>query len=133
MRINAYKVKLAQIFLNRLKKELHKIKSKEEVLLEMYSNGREQGHHLKVVMEDGTAWGCSFSENRNSDQLVVYIGTGEAFWAPFSISGNILLDRDRTTVLHYVTDEFGLRLAVTNTVCSLVMALEGMKQPEAVS
>ena len=133
MKINAYKVKLAQIFLNRLKKELHKIKSKEEVLLEMYSNGREQGYHLKVVTEDGTAWGCSFSENRNSDQLIVYIGTGETFWVPFQMSGNVPTEAISKKALYYATDEFGLRLAVTNTICSLVMALEGKKQPEAVS
>jgi hypothetical protein len=132
MKINAYKVKLAQIFLNRLKKELHKIKSKEELILETYSKGVEQGYCLKIVDAKRDAWGCAFSLSQSGNQLVVYIGVSSSCYLPFLQQGNVPLE-GRTTALYYATDEFGLRLAVTNTICSLVMALEGKKQPEAVS
>jgi len=83
MKINAWKIQLAQKFLNLLKKELKKIKSQESVTLEMYSNGREQGYHLRW-WNLGLYWGCSFSENRNSDALVVYLGGGA-----FAMQGNV--------------------------------------------
>jgi len=90
MKINAYKIRLAQLFLNRLKKELQKIQTKEDLVLEMYSNGREQGYHLTCHLEDGRTWGCSFSEARGSDGLIIYMDENPVrFGSSFSMQGNV--------------------------------------------
>ena len=90
MKINSYKIKMAQKFLNQLKKEIAKIKTKEDLVLDMYANGREAGYHLSCYTFPGIgivrSWGCSFSESRGSDQLVVYIGEGPF---AFQMGGNI--------------------------------------------
>lgn len=44
--------------------------------LGMYSNGREQGYTLTLWQGDGRSVRWLFSENRNSDDTVVYFGTG---------------------------------------------------------
>ena len=88
MKINSYKIKLAQKFLNELKKEISKIKTKETLVLDTYANGREAGYHLSCcrVNDLFVKWGCSFSESRGSDQLAVYIGLG---FLAFDMAGNI--------------------------------------------
>jgi len=55
--------------------------------LEMYSNCREQGYCIKG-WHDGLNFGCSFSENRNSDDIVVYLYIGKKYNA-FSQQGNV--------------------------------------------
>lgn len=44
--------------------------------LECYQNGREQGYSL-VAYKDSKMTAITFSEHRNSDKIVVYIGTPE--------------------------------------------------------
>ena len=88
MKINSYKIKLAQKFLNKLKKEIVKINTDESLVLDMYANGREAGYHLRCsngFKDPFLMWACSFSESRNSDQLVVYIGK----IMDFDMAGNI--------------------------------------------
>ena len=88
MKINAYKIRMAQKFLNILKKELKHIKTKNDLTLEMYANGREHGYHIRCLDTacQTQVWGCSFSENRNSDDFVVYLGWG---FNRFSMQGNV--------------------------------------------
>lgn len=74
-------------------KVLAKIKVSEEVQncchVENYSNGREQGFYIIYYPKttssflDGTA--VAFAENRNSDEIVVYVGKPRNF----TIEGHI--------------------------------------------
>jgi len=87
MKINSCQIKMAQKFLNLLKVEIKKIPGKRMLYLEAYSNGREQGYHLRCFGAGGPRkWGCSFSESRKSNGLVVYIAEG---LNSFSLEGNI--------------------------------------------
>lgn len=43
-------------------------------VLESYQNGREQGYSIVVTLPGSRLVQISFSENRNSDDIVVYIG-----------------------------------------------------------
>ena len=52
--------------------------------LEMYANGREQGYCIRRY-RDLKMIAVSFSENRNSDDIVVYDGPG----VQFSMQGNV--------------------------------------------
>ncbi len=126
MKINAYRIKLAQQFLNKLKKELKKVKCEEALTLEMYANGREHGYNLSVWLlgEKGRAnrWSCSFSENRNSDQLVVYTGLG---FTAFSMQGNVPLEEAYSTKKLFSADPVGLEAAVDFVVSSLSAFLLG--------
>lgn len=54
-----------------------------EFYVEAYSNGREQGYHIKGWV-DGQHVGMSFSEYRNTDSIVVYLGGS----TDFSMHGN---------------------------------------------
>lgn len=47
--------------------------------LEAYSNGREQGY---VILSPDVA--VAFSENRNSDDIVIYVGTPKDFYLELS-------------------------------------------------
>lgn len=55
--------------------------------VEAYSNGREQGYHIRGWADDigCEGLGISFSENRNSDHIVVYTGKSSSF----SMQGNV--------------------------------------------
>ncbi len=53
--------------------------------VEAYSNGREQGYHINV-REKGGFRGVSFSENRNSDSIVIYFANE---CTDFSMQGNV--------------------------------------------
>lgn len=63
------------------KKELDFIKEKELVYIDAYSNTREQGYHLIAY-----PLASSFSENRNSDDLIMYFGNA---YSDFDRQGNI--------------------------------------------
>jgi hypothetical protein len=73
---------------------------RDQVWVEAYANGREQGYHLAT-----TSSRCvSFSEGRNHDGIVIYRGTT----LDFSMQGNTPNDRayrdkiafDRNKVAH---------------------------------
>ena len=75
---------------------LHDKKIEDLIRVEMYSNGREQGYHLKVQTRAYFA-GISFSENRNSDEIVVYSNVDftlkkGTFVEQFSMQGNVPSD-----------------------------------------
>jgi hypothetical protein len=74
----------------------------------------------------GEWWGCSFSEARCSDQLVVYIGLGILTFQ--STSGNTPDDGTYHKGLYYNCDDKSLRLAVTNVLASLELFLLDLKQ-----
>jgi len=57
--------------LNLLLKEVP-LKTESMFSIYCYSNGREQGYYIPSFVSWGS--GCAFSENRNSDDIVVYIG-----------------------------------------------------------
>ena len=61
----------AQIVLDILDEALANDDEKMDCYLQMYCNGREQGY--TVFNWDNNVM-VSFSENRNSDQIVVYVG-----------------------------------------------------------
>lgn len=67
------KRKMANKVLYLLKKELKKLPDQITVIIESYQNGREQG--IAIVVTDfnklDSLW-IAFSENRNSDDIVVY-------------------------------------------------------------
>jgi hypothetical protein len=71
--------------------------------LQAYSNGREQGFHLKHYHEDHPDdWkAVSFSEDRRSDNIVVYWGTPNQF----SMQGNIIDDDGYRNQAEYFTCE----------------------------
>jgi len=54
----------------------------QRLYLELYSNGREQGYHIKNCDNQRA---ISFSEHRNSDQIVVYHGG----LVLFNMQGNV--------------------------------------------
>jgi len=62
--------------------ELISEEDKHVLYLEMYSNGREQGYHIKNFDNHQAV---SFSENRCSDQIVVYRGS----LVLFNMQGNV--------------------------------------------
>lgn len=122
MKINAQPVKMAQLFLNHVKKDLVKIKTKETLVLETYSNGREQGYHLSVVLMPHLAWGCSFSEDRMSDQLVVYVGIGPSKFAvdpAFAAQGNAPDARGYHGARRYSSNPLGFQQASAYVTSSL--------------
>jgi len=55
----------------------------EGVYVEAYSNGREQGLHIK-----GPGGSASFSENRNSDSIVIYVSRLPFHGLQFHMQGN---------------------------------------------
>jgi hypothetical protein len=59
--------------------------SSQSMILEAYCNGREQGLSITSCGFSGKYKKVCFSENRNSDEIVVYFGN----LADFSMSGNI--------------------------------------------
>ncbi len=78
MKIDTYKIRVAHKVLKAIRAKLSKVSAGDNHLhLEHYQNGREQGYlvvnyptpSLKMV----TKW-VAFSENRNSDNIVVYPG-----------------------------------------------------------
>lgn len=69
--IYRHKVKKAEVVLGIIE-EMMSCFGDEDCYVYMYSNGREQGYALT---NDKNRCVC-FSENRNSDQIVVYPGTG---------------------------------------------------------
>ena len=60
-------------------------KFRKYLCVEAYSNGREQGFHI-VGHIPGSRIGISFSQNRNGEQIVVYVGTGAC---DFTMQGNV--------------------------------------------
>jgi hypothetical protein len=64
--------------LNRLPAHLVK---KGLLAISIYENGREHGYNIRnsLVEWDKSGMSVSFSENRNSDDIVVYYGTVENF------------------------------------------------------
>ena len=48
------------------------------IILSMYANGREQGYHLHK-WDSYPGRKVSFSENRNSDDIVIYFGDIKGF------------------------------------------------------
>lgn len=81
MEIYTGKIRQAQQVLSTLRTLLKNVKSRKGVpvaplTLGMYSNGREQGYTLTLWQANGRSVRWLFSENRNSDQTVVYFGTG---------------------------------------------------------
>jgi hypothetical protein len=121
MKINSRKIKLAQTFLNLLKKELQKVKTKETLTLEMYANGREHGYHLSLLVYGNKGgvekWGCSFSENRNSDDLVVYTGIGILHC--FDMAGNVPSDHVYANRQFFSSTDSGRKDALAFIVDSL--------------
>ena len=61
----------------------------ETCCVEAYSNGREQGYSIgqfSTIIPQGISFKrVSFSENRNSDDIVIYFGKADQF----DMSGNI--------------------------------------------
>lgn len=43
--------------------------------INIYENCRERGYHINYYVEGSAARAVSFSENRNSDDIVVYVGS----------------------------------------------------------
>lgn len=74
---------------------------KAGVVVEAYSNGREQGLFIR-----GTNGVASFSESRNSDDIVVYLGErGE-----FAMQGNVPSERAYKEN-HYLLEPFAFTSA----------------------
>jgi hypothetical protein len=78
MSISMEKMDVAFKVLNEVNRTINKKVSKN-LWLEVYSNCREQGYCIKH--KNGLS--ISFSENRNSDDIVVYVGT------KFDMQGNV--------------------------------------------
>jgi hypothetical protein len=77
MKIDTSKVNAARAVLKAINKRLLKVKTTENYLyLNHYQNCREQGFIIINRSNGKTRW-VAFSENRNSDDIVVYPSTGE--------------------------------------------------------
>ena len=82
MRVKRYRsIIVADKVLSEFKKIARKTKSTQPYegycMIDLYSNGREQGYSIIRLSYDrkGRTSQCVFSENRNSDSIVVYTGT----------------------------------------------------------
>jgi len=75
-----YSLKVAQSVLSLIDTLLDGYENNDRFHVECYSNGREQGYHIRgYVASAKSGFGCSFSEGRISDDIVVYIGKAEDF------------------------------------------------------
>lgn len=83
MKIDTSRLVVAAKVLKAVRKALPKDREERRLYLEAYSNGREQGYRLKVVEAGPREMNISFSENRNSDNIVVYMGYN------FAMQGNV--------------------------------------------
>lgn len=75
---------------------------KEAGTISCYANGREQGYHIQVWPEDKNIenWrGVSFSEHRNSDDIVIYFG--KVTKADFEYAGNVPSEAVYKNARHY--------------------------------
>lgn len=72
--LSTYKFNVANGVLAEFKKIIKSDKTNRKFELGAYSNGREQGYSLSTWdMERGLEYrGVKFSENRNSDDIVIY-------------------------------------------------------------
>ena len=59
MKVNAYKIQVAQKFLNEFKKELKKINCVDPMVLETYSSHEAHGYKVSIVHR-GQTWSCKF-------------------------------------------------------------------------
>lgn len=74
MRLDKRAMSKAQVVLELVEYYLSPDNDNSHIFVKAYSNGREQGYNL------ATHWkAVSFSENRNSDHIVVYYGKPEEF------------------------------------------------------
>lgn len=92
-------------------------KTLRDFVVEPYLNGREQGFAIWSI---ATNRKVAFSENRNSDHIVLYKGTGSSF----SMGGNV---PDDTTYLGsrcYSSDEYK---EVAGAALDYLEGLEGLE------
>lgn len=89
LKIDEDKMNVAQKVLKHVKKiGLNLPQDEAAAHLEAYSNGREQGLSLTVSDSSGAEFEVrkvAFSENRNSDNIVVYVGSDY----DFRMNGNV--------------------------------------------
>ena len=67
---------------------------RDQTVLRAFANGREQGYHLSYqndFLSGNPPRGVSFSENRNSDEIVAYFGFS------FSDAGNLISEKEFET------------------------------------
>lgn len=73
MIIDQTQVRRARRVADAIIKRLRPVKPKWTGTLGTYQNGRERGFSITVWPDDGTRRTVTFAENRNSDDLVVYL------------------------------------------------------------
>lgn len=79
------------------RKVLGRLKIPKVFVIEAYSNGREQGFALFLYKKK-----IAFSENRNSDDLVVYVGLQNEF----DMAGNIPNERVYRIAKYFPPNKF---------------------------
>ena len=80
-------ITMAMKTLNLIKKRVKLFSKDGHIWVEAYSNGREQGFCLVNCDKEVK---IAFSENRNSDDLVVYVGKSSHFdGVGFDMQGNV--------------------------------------------
>ena len=60
-----------------------------DIIISSYSNGREQGLHLANYKTPSSSPSVSFSQDRNSDSIIIYCGN----FINFNMQGNVPDDR----------------------------------------
>jgi len=92
-RAKVFKADAILAILNELVQEYRRL------YLELYSNGREQGYHIK---NHNTQQALSFSECRNTDQIVVYCG----HFTLFTMQGNVPNEEVYRNAKYFKHDEY---------------------------
>jgi hypothetical protein len=87
IRLDNYKLNRAKKVLAYVNKHLPS-RIRKQGWIEAYSNGREQGLHIKFYGGVATTVSFSFSEYRNSDDIVVYTGEQTSVMR-FAMQGNV--------------------------------------------
>jgi len=81
-------------------------KKNEKYWIEAYSNGREQGFLICYwKINSRNAIRVAFSENRNSDSLVVYVGDGKET-GQFDMTGNVPSDTVWNNARYFSQDKY---------------------------
>jgi hypothetical protein len=93
MKIYKPNTKQADAVLKIVTKMFDKTEGEDIVDVHPYMNCREAGHHIRYVTGHHRA--VSFSENRNSDNIVVYYGVAKDFAANTNIACDEVWQRSR--------------------------------------
>lgn len=114
-----YSLKHSDKVLNLVKTILKRIKHKETITIQVWSNGREQGYHLRFfhLMEGSFETFCvNFAQQRNSDLVLVVPGNHMEFDPQTNHPNDVAWNRRKEFNNDYSASKFIVEKLLSQTI-----------------